>query len=110
MIKDYRTHQSGQLVKMSGAQAGQNASISYPSNASTKDLLVNEEIQRVNKIMQEPVESLIQNLDKLSRPLSSHKMMGRAGYGTNYGSRGWPHLKKERASTAHNKQFGGLHR
>ena len=36
---------------------------------------------------------------------------GNAAYGTKYAARaGWPNLKKERASTAHNKQFGGLQR
>ena len=35
-----------------------------------------DEVQRYNKIMQEPIENLITNMDLLSRPVSSKNHTG----------------------------------
>ena len=59
MIKEYKTN------------AAKTGSISFKSNASTKEFHNNEEAQRFNKIMNEPIENLISNMNQLSRPVSS---------------------------------------
>ena len=74
----------------------------YGSNASTGVYPVNDEQDRVNRIMQEPIENLITNMNNLSRPVSSkfnlnlqsNKMLFPKRY----------NRKKERAMTAGHKQ------
>lgn len=63
MIKEYKTQKSVQ---------GGGGSVSFKSNASTK-AFQNEEIQRLNKIMNEPIDNLIENMNMYSRPISSSK-------------------------------------
>ena len=60
MIKEYKSHNQ-QL----GSQFG-------GSNASTGDYFIppNDEAERINQIMQEPIENLLSNMDQLSRPIS----------------------------------------
>ena len=57
IIKDYQSTKSGNLVKI-GAGHG---SISYASNASTKDFvgIQDGEVARFNQIMNEPIENLM---------------------------------------------------
>ena len=62
MIKEYKTKQSQQEAK---------GSISFKSNASTKEYQI-EENERQNYIMNEPIENLIANMSHLSRPMSSN--------------------------------------
>ena len=62
MIKEYKTQQS-----FAPSKKIQN-SLSYASN-STKDQ--NEEMIRFNKIMHEPIDNLIANMDELSMPIST---------------------------------------
>ena len=104
IIKDYQSTKSGTLVKIGG-----HGSISYASNASTKDFVLPDcEVQRFNQIMNEPIENLVTHGDQLSRPASSNKYNGRlrASYVRETDEGAIPTLKaikKERASTAHNK-------
>lgn len=72
MIKEYKSATSGM------------------SQASTKGY---EEMNRYNQIMHEPIENLVANMDKLSRPISSHNMLNANKL-----------MKKERAMTATNKR------
>lgn len=65
-----------------------------------------DEVQRYNKIMQEPIENLITNMDLLSRPVSSKNHTGfQSNQANRYGKYGGSKsgFKKERAMTAHNK-------
>lgn len=90
------------MVK-AGAPAG---SMSYASNASTKDALMNEELQRFNIIMQEPIDNLLNNMEELSRPVSQGKLKNNAiSLALRIGSKKSGFLKKERASTANNRQY-----
>lgn len=97
MIKEYKSKAS--------------VAMSFGSNASTKDA---EEMMRFNKIMNEPIERLLNNMDSLSRPVSSYNKIGKNNlllkstkaipkYGQKLGN--LMH-KKERAMTAHNKLAG----
>jgi hypothetical protein len=65
MIKTYQTTRS-----MKGGVTG---SMSFKSNASTK-AFQNEEIQRLNFIMNEPIDNLIENMNSYSRPVSSNPL------------------------------------
>lgn len=88
---------------------GGHGSISYASNASTKDFVVPDgEVARFNQIMNEPIENLMFGAHQLSRPASSNKYNKgfRASYVRETDEGNIPNLKaikKERASTAHNK-------
>lgn len=99
MIKEYKT--KSQRGPMTG-------SVSFKSNASTK-AFQNEEIQRINKIMNEPIDNLIINMGAYSRPVSSSKHMTNLSQQNfakfNKSGVGMPSLKmkKERAMTAHHK-------
>ena len=64
MVKEYKT----QHLK---ASIGKQTHSAYGSNASTKAFYVNDEQERVNRIMHEPIENLISNMNNLSRPVSS---------------------------------------
>ena len=85
--------------------------MSFKSNASTKDIH-QEEQMRYNHIMNEPIESLLNNMGQLSRPISSY-LGTRKGAdtltGRNKKTGMAPHLKafkKNRAMTAHNRPGG----
>ena len=65
MIKEYQTNKS---------KPGMTGSMSFKSNASTK-AFQNEEIQRLNMIMNEPIDHLIENMNSYSRPVSSTNPM-----------------------------------
>jgi hypothetical protein len=98
MIKEYKTQKSMQ------AGAG---SVSFKSNASTK-AFQNEEIQRLNKIMNEPIDNLIENMNVYSRPISSSKQptnisVNNLGKNSKAGIPSIKKSKKERAMTAHAK-------
>lgn len=92
MVKEYKS----QHRKVSVGKQSQSA---YGSNASTGAYMANDEQDRVNRIMHEPIENLLTNMNHLSRPVSSkHNLnMLRA-------SRRMPpyRAKKERAMTAGN--------
>jgi len=62
MIKEY---QSQQTFQEQNATLG--GSIDFISNASTKDIF-NQDNARVKKIFNEPIESLVGNLQEFSRP------------------------------------------
>jgi hypothetical protein len=108
MIKDLRQQQQQQSqhnlnVVKAGGPAG---SMSYASNASTKDALVNEELQRFNLIMHEPIDNLLNNMEELSRPVSQGKLKNNAmSLALRMGGQQSGFLKKERASTANNRQY-----
>lgn len=67
MIKEYKSHhqQLGIHAKNSQSHFG-------GSNASTGDYWMppNDEAERINQIMHEPIENLLTNMDQLSRPIS----------------------------------------
>lgn len=94
MIKEYKSQNMRKSMQ-------KNAQSYYDgSNASTGDYFINEEADRINKIMKEPIEQLIQNMDKLSRPFSSEF---RLHFGNQPNKQKPPlskQLKKERAMTA----------
>ena len=106
MIKEYKTQNIGEASLGQKPHKNAASSIDHHSNASTKDMQMYDEVQRYNKIMQEPIENLITNMDLLSRPVSSKNVTGfqsnQANRYSKYGaSKGG--FKKERAMTAHNK-------
>jgi hypothetical protein len=94
-------------VVKAGGPAG---SMSYASNASTKDALANEELQRFNLIMHEPIDNLLNNMEELSRPVSQGKLKNNAmSLAVRMGGQQSGFLKKERASTANNRQYNSQH-
>ena len=88
MIKEYKSKGS--------------VAMSFGSNASTKD---NEEMLRFNKIMNAPIENLISDMNRLSRPVSSNynNLIKSTKAIPRYGQKIGSLIKKERAMTAHNK-------
>ena len=85
---------------------GKHSQSFYGSNASTGVYPVNDEQDRLNRIMQEPIENLISNMNDFSRPLSSKYNMG--GLVSNKLLFKRSNRRKERAMTAgHNKRHGG---
>lgn len=109
MIKEYNKKQS---------MGGQTGSLSFKSNASTREYQ-NEEIERINKIMNEPIENLVTNINDYQqrpfssnfggrRPMSKHFLSNRTGNVKNSNLRQAtvralpPHQaqRKERAMTA----------
>lgn len=100
MVKEYKSQ--AQYQKISVGKQSQSA---YGSNASTGAYLVNDEQDRVNRIMHEPIENLLTNMNNLSRPVSSKHTMNMLR-----ASRRMPpyKAKKERAMTAgHDKGMPG---
>lgn len=96
MVKEYKSQQP--KANMGGKQSAS----AYGSNASTGAYMLNDEQDRMNRIMHEPIENLLSNMNNLSRPVSSVHNLNLVRGGRKvppYRSK-----KKERAMTAVNEK------